>query len=225
MMIVKSSDFSTFISCFDLRIIAFLGALIMRLLVISDTHENVRVLDALQDVTGRLKPEVVIHCGDFISPIIIRRLLRLDVDIQGVFGNNDGDVDTISRLVKGSRILIESQPKEIEINGERALVLHGWKSVELTRRMVKSLALGGDYRYIFYGHTHNVELSIIKNRNYQVLQDGYSEDTSYKFKVDEFDSLVLNPGEASGILTGISTYASLEVTRDYVLVEIKRLEV
>lgn len=197
----------------------------MRLLIISDTHENLRAVDKLQEIVSILKPELVIHCGDFISPIIIRRLLKLDINVQGVFGNNDGDVDTISRLIKGSKITIESQPKEIEIGSEKILILHGWKSVEFTRKIVKSLALSGGYRYVFYGHTHNIELSIAKNNSYEILQEGYEKDTSHKLRTDEFDTLVLNPGEASGILTGNPTYAIVNITRDSVFVEIKKLEI
>jgi len=197
----------------------------MRLLVVSDTHENIIAVDKLHEVVNVEKPDAMIHCGDYISPITIRRLLRLGVDIYGVWGNNDGDKDTILQLIRNSRISIESQPREIMVLGLKALIVHGWRSIELTFRMIRSLAISAGYRYIFYGHTHRVELSIVRGGEYQILQRGFEKEITYTLRADEFDTLILNPGEASGILTGNPTYAIMDITNSLVSIRIRKLEV
>ena len=197
----------------------------MRLLVVSDTHENVRAVDELLRIADMENVDAIIHCGDFISPIIIRRLLKFDKEIYGVWGNNDGDKDTIFHLIKNSKITIENQPREIKIGDSKALIAHGWRSVEMTLRFIRLLALSGEYKYIFYGHTHNIELSIVKNNKYKTLQKSFEKDSSYSLRLDEFDTLVLNPGEASGILRGIPTYAIIDIYADKVVIRIEKMKI
>jgi len=195
----------------------------LRLLVISDTHENLVAIEKIHELANKVAPDAIIHCGDYISPIVIRRLLKFGYEIWGVWGNNDGDKDTILHLIKNSKITIESQPREITIGGFKALMMHGWRSPNITRKIIRAMALNTGYKYLFYGHTHIVELSIVRDGEYIVLREGYEKDETFELGLEEFDTLVLNPGEASGILTSKPTYALLDISRSKVTIKIAKL--
>ncbi|MCD6367649.1 MAG: YfcE family phosphodiesterase, partial [Candidatus Aenigmarchaeota archaeon] len=70
----------------------------MKILVISDTHDNIPNLEKVRNISNEeIKPEMVIHCGDIVSPFMIDELSGFNSDVHVVFGNNDGDVFNLVR--------------------------------------------------------------------------------------------------------------------------------
>ena len=179
----------------------------MKFLVISDTHDN---LDVVKKVVNLSKEyDFLIHCGDYVSPFTIRKLVNCG-KIYGVWGNNEGDKITIYKLISGTEFSIEFQPREIELMEKPCLLIHGWGNVEKTRKMVYSIAKGGDWKIVFYGHTHIPELVLIKDGSINVLIRGLEcVGKTYEFNLEEFDTLILNPGESSGWLYGTRTAAEM----------------
>ncbi|MCS7107988.1 MAG: metallophosphoesterase [Sulfolobales archaeon] len=161
----------------------------MRVIIISDTHDNISLLDKLDTYITRLRIETLFHLGDYVSPFTLRKLLSIleksNVDFLGIFGNNDGDKVLMLKTLGNSGKLFEP-PAEADIDYLKVLVLHGFGPKDLTDRFVNSLALSRYYDLIIYGHTHTPRIDRI---------DG---------------TVVLNPGAFSGYLTESPTLAFLD---------------
>ena len=140
-------------------------------LIVSDTHDNLAKVDKIVELALRVKPRLMIHCGDVVAPFVIPRLDKAMVSYMGVFGNNDGDRFLLSQRSSG-RFTIS--PRKETIEGKSVLIMHEPFMLEEAKR-------SGMYDFIFFGHTH--ELLVEKHG----------------------DTLVINPGEACGYLSGRAT--------------------
>jgi putative phosphoesterase len=65
--------------------------------IISDTHDN---LPMIEKVIKRLNKEnvaLVLHAGDYVSPFVIPKFKALNAKLIGVLGNNDGDHEFLKK--------------------------------------------------------------------------------------------------------------------------------
>ncbi len=116
--------------------------------VISDSHDSLKKVEEFLNFLHKSPVDLVIHCGDIVSPFTLKLLLEgLNSDFFGVFGNNDGEV---AGLLKVSGGLMEKPPLLKEIEGLKFAVMH-------EPLFVDSLASSGDFDFILYGHTHQAE--------------------------------------------------------------------
>ena len=152
----------------------------MKIAVISDSHDNLHALEKfLKRIEGE-KVDLVIHCGDFVSPFSVKYILdNLKCDFFGVFGNNDGELLGLTKVSGG---LIEKPPVLKLVDSQRFVVMH-------EPLFVDSLAKSGDFDFILYGHTHEVDLRVINGCQ------------------------IINPGELCGYLTGRSTFVILDTEK------------
>ncbi len=157
--------------------------------VISDTHDNLERVDRAVRVLNERGVELVIHCGDYVAPFVLKRLGALEAKLVGVFGNNDGDKVLLLRAARELGFELHGQPHELELAGRRVLVLHGVGDGRMTRAVVRALAERGGYDVILYGHTHRSEVARVGG------------------------ALVVNPGEVFGMLYGRSTLALVDLER------------
>ncbi len=167
-----------------------LGALIMHIIVISDTHDNLAMIDRSSSLIFKLDPEMIIHLGDYVSPFTLRKILDLGIKFLGVFGNNDGD-KLLLKFTLGGRGELHEPPYELSIDGLKFLLIHGFGSRELTNKLVNSIASGGEYDLLLYGHTHIPRLEKVGN------------------------TVILNPGTLSGYLSELPTLAYID-TRELI---------
>jgi putative phosphoesterase len=152
----------------------------MRIAVLSDTHDNLPALERAVALLGEVRPALVLHAGDFISPFtarVLRPLSEHGIEFAGIFGNNDGERFGL-RAAYGDIGPIHEDPHGFEVAGRRVLMTH-------REVLVDALAESGRYDIVVYGHTHRVD-------------------------VRTSTCLVLNPGEACGWLTGRCTLAILD---------------
>jgi len=118
----------------------------MKIGIVSDTHDN---LDKTRKAVNHFleeNVEVVIHCGDLVSPFTAK-LFDQDFGFYAVKGNNDGEwklKETVESFGKWM-----NQLGEIELEGYRFAVYHGTE-----KGVVKSLIGCGEYDYVLRGHTH-----------------------------------------------------------------------
>lgn len=118
----------------------------MRVGVLSDTHDNLPMIDKALEAFRRSGVDAVVHLGDFCAPFALRRLLGgLEVPLYAVFGNNDGD-RVLLKGILGERIF--SPPVLLELGGRRVLLAH-----ELGEELGRALLEGG-VDAVFFGHTH-----------------------------------------------------------------------
>ncbi|MFQ6034131.1 MAG: metallophosphoesterase [Candidatus Bipolaricaulia bacterium] len=122
----------------------------MKLGIISDTHDNMPKIARAVELFNREKVDLVLHAGDFISPITANEFKRLKAKLIGVFGNNDGDKLYLLKRYKGIGELYEDY-RELELDGRRIVLMHQPKFLD-------ALIASKKYDVITYGHTHEHDL-------------------------------------------------------------------
>lgn len=161
--------------------------------LISDTHDN---LPMVEKAVKRLNEEnvgLVLHAGDYVAGFVIPRFKELKAKLIGVFGNNDGDHELLKkRFSENERLELRGNFAEIVADNLRIALLHGG-DVELLEALIDKEG----FDVIVYGHTHVAK--ILKKER----------------------TLIANPGEVCGYLTGKPTLALLEtVTREARIIEL-----
>jgi len=137
--------------------------------------------------------KAVLHAGDIISPFTVRAFEELKPKLYFVFGNNDGDKLTLTKRFEEIGAVSCGDFGDLTIDGLHIALLHGTNEA-----MVKALARSGEFDVVIRGHTHEPNVKIIEGVT------------------------VINPGESSGVLSGKSTVAVLEIAN--LNVEITQLE-
>jgi len=136
---------------------------------------------------------LVLHAGDYVAPFVIRKFKNLKARLIGVFGNNDGDHELLKkRFSENKGLEIRGNFGEITIDGLRVALLHGHEE-ELLNALVETES----FDVVVHGHAHKAE----------VYRKG--------------KTLVVNPGEVCGYLSGKSTIALFDtVKREVKIVEL-----
>lgn len=152
--------------------------------IIADTHDNLKMVDKAVGKLNERNVELVLHGGDYVAPFVIPRFKKLKGRLIGVFGNNDGDHELLKkRFSESDRLEMRENFAEIVVNGLKIALLHG-NEEELLNVLVSSEC----FDIVVHGHTHRAE----------VCQKGRT--------------LVVNPGEVCGYLSGKSTIALLDTS-------------
>ena len=157
--------------------------------VMSDTHDNVKAAVRAVRLLVEEGSDMIVHLGDIVSRFTLSAMLSAinhDVEAVFIYGNNCGEKMGLKEVAEQHGVKILDPPVELDAGGRRLLLLHGWGSEALTLRVVEALALGGAWDGVLYGHTHKADYRYLRG------------------------VLVLNPGEASGVLTGKATVALLD---------------
>ena len=151
--------------------------------IIADTHDNIDAIRKSVEFFNSMDVSLVLHAGDLISPFTVREFEKLDAKFLGVFGNNDGERNGLNE--KFSKIGVKLEDFiTLEYKGKQICVYHGtYKSI------VNALLKSRHYDIVIKGHTHKVEIEKCEN------------------------TLLINPGEACGYLTGKRTVATLDVKK------------
>ncbi|MDY0386903.1 MAG: metallophosphoesterase [Methanolobus sp.] len=159
--------------------------------ILSDSHDNMNAIKAAVELSNKKKVKTVLHAGDIISPFTATAFSKLDADMYFVFGNNDGDRLLLKQ--KFDKIGAEccGDFGDLEIDGKRIALIHGTYEPP-----VIAMAESGDFDIVVRGHTHHAGVT----------------------KINE--TLLINPGEAAGVLTGKRTVALLDPELGVEIVEI-----
>lgn len=123
----------------------------MKVGLLADTHDN---LDAIRYFIDWFQSEsvgAVIHAGDFVSPFTIPELNKFDGPVYGVFGNNDGDRETLLKQSENTTVTISDPPERFEVGNTKFLVSH--KPSDLPEDTSDEIDV------IVYGHTHSRSIS------------------------------------------------------------------
>jgi putative phosphoesterase len=148
--------------------------------ILADTHDRLPLIDKALKRLNEEKVSLVLHAGDYIAPFVIPHFKQLKADFIGVFGNNDGDKDMLRKKFAEVGAEIRGKFAEIIIDGLKIAMLHG-EEEELLRALIN--AEGHDV--VVCAHTHEAK--------------------TYK----KGETLVINPGEVCGYLSGKSTMTVL----------------
>lgn len=162
--------------------------------IISDSHDNLTAIRKAVEFFNKKQVKAVLHAGDIISPFTARAFKELNTKLYFVFGNNDGDKVALTRWFEEIGAVSCGEFGDLTIDGLHIALLHGNNEA-----LVKALAKSGDFDVVVRGHTHDPGVRMI---------DG---------------TQVINPGECSGVLSGKTTVATLEIAN--LNVEITELEI
>lgn len=94
-----------------------------------------------------IKPEVVIHCGDIVTPSSLNEFEGLP--IQFILGNSDFDVEGLNKTSFSLGFGPIGKELEIQLAGKSIYVHHGHKEYLIDEQAGAQL-----YDYVFHGHTH-----------------------------------------------------------------------
>lgn len=126
-----------------------------RFAIISDTHDQVANLKAVVKYCNKTEVTTLAHCGDLISPFMLKQLAQFNGSVHLIYGNNVGDQHLIS-----SRC--EAEYTNITHHGIFATFsLCGYKIALLHYpNQARGLASQSIYDIVCCGHSHyyNVEL-------------------------------------------------------------------
>ncbi len=155
--------------------------------IISDSHDNIDAIRRAARLFRTRGVGLVIHAGDWVAPFsakALREALGDGVKIVGVWGNNEGELLYFQKVASQFGVEIMGYAGSVEVDGRRIGVYHGTSDL-LTEAMIRS----GMFDVVVYGHTHRVDVRRVGN------------------------TLVVNPGELCGYLTGRGTAALLDATK------------
>jgi uncharacterized protein len=122
----------------------------MKIAIISDTHDNLNAITAFGKKLADLKPEYLLHAGDFCSPFAVRAIKQFGIPMKAIFGNNDGDKPLLTQAAEGFAEIKEA-PFSFELGTRKFAMVH-------YSDKVNSLAASNQFDAIIYGHTHKLDI-------------------------------------------------------------------
>ncbi len=152
----------------------------MKIGLMSDTHDRIDAVEKAIDFFNHERVAHVLHAGDLVSPFVAPKFAKLKAKLHYVWGNNEGDREFIR--VKFGEIGVEPLGNfaSLNLDGRKIALLHGTHE-EIVDVLLKS----GAYDVVVRGHNHRAEIR-------------------------EGKTLLVNPGEVCGYLTGRMTIAVLD---------------
>jgi putative phosphoesterase len=149
---------------------------------ISDSHDNLPLIEKAVQILNDQKVDMVLHAGDYVAGFVISKFKALNCQLIGVFGNNDGDHELLKkRFSETANCTIHDRFAQINLDGYKIALLHGHET-ELLNAIIDS----GYFDAVIHGHSHNKGIE----------QKG--------------KTLTVNPGELCGYLTKEPTLAILD---------------
>jgi putative phosphoesterase len=153
--------------------------------LISDTHDNMPMIEKAIKKLNKEKVDLVLHAGDYVAPFVIPKFKALNAKLIGVFGNNDGDHEFLKkRFSETENCEIRGRFAEINADGFKIALLHG-DETELLNALINCESFDA----IIHGHAHATSIS------------------------KKGKTLLVNPGEVCGYLSGKSTIALLDTQK------------
>ena len=153
--------------------------------IMSDTHDNLPLVEKAVQKLNAENVALVLHAGDYTSPFTIPKFKALNMKLIGVFGNNDGDHEFLKkRFNECPNCEVRGRFAEVNADGFKIALLHG-DEIELLDALINC----GGFDAVVHGHSH----AEVSRKNGKTL--------------------VVNPGEVCGYLTGKSTIALLDTVK------------
>ena len=153
--------------------------------MLGDTHVHPPHFKKAVKVLNREAADRYLHIGDFISPFVIPVLATLAGEVSGAYENNDGDHDLLrQRCRETGNVSIAGTFSEFHADGVRIALLHGHEGA-----ILDVIVESGLYDVVVYGHSHRAGIA------------------------EKGPTLVINPGEVCGYLTGSSTCVMYDTER------------
>jgi putative phosphoesterase len=116
-----------------------------RIGIMSDTHDNLPKVRNAIALFNRLKPDKVVHCGDVVAQFTLAEMEGLTMPVVAVFGNCDGDRQSLHRRAHELGFTLNPGPYRFQIGGKSIVVTH------------EPLSTVPDCDFYLHGHTHKLK--------------------------------------------------------------------
>ena len=120
-----------------------------KIAILSDTHDQVANLRVVIEFCNSKKISCLVHCGDLISPFMLKELGRLDGQVHLIFGNNMGDLTNIASFC-------QTRFTNVTHHGPFGELHHGGCHLAFVHypHLAEGLASQEIYDVVCYGHNH-----------------------------------------------------------------------
>lgn len=157
----------------------------MKVGLVSDTHDNLPMVEKTVKRLNEEKVDLVLHAGDYVAPFVIPIFKGLKSKLVGVFGNNDGDHELLKkRFSETQNCEVRGRFALVDVEGFKIALLHGDEA-----ELLDALVNCDGFDAVVHGHLH--AMGVRKKGN----------------------ALIVNPGEVCGYLSGKSTIALLDTVK------------
>jgi hypothetical protein len=122
----------------------------MKVGIVSDTHGNLRALEAALKVLSSKGAEAVVHCGDVGNSACIRLMGACGLPVYVVAGNMDRHVEELAEAAGACGVNFLGKVIQFPVSpGVSIAVTHGDDP-----GVLGGLIECGQFRYVCRGHTH-----------------------------------------------------------------------
>lgn len=120
-----------------------------KIAILSDTHDQIANLRAAVHYCNEVKIDLLIHCGDLISPFMLKELAAFKHETHLIYGNNAGDQHLISSRCEGEYPTIAHHGVlgSISFSDLRIVFVH-------FPELARGLAMQDSYDIVCCGHNH-----------------------------------------------------------------------
>jgi len=159
----------------------------MKVCILSDSHDHIRLLDAAVAEALSLGAEAVLHCGDVVAPSTLKCLNKHGLPVHVIHGNNTGDLYTLGQMATrpDNHIEYHGMDAGVELGGRRIFLVH-------YPHYGRAMAATGEWDIVCCGHTHKARVERRPN-----IKGG--------------TTLLVNPGTVGGVGTDPATYVMLDL--------------
>lgn len=143
----------------------------MKVLVISDTHDNIVRLKHVLSFIPQIGVEAIIHCGDWATPSVAEIIGRVGVKKFGVLGNADIDPEMVVSLKKNN-IIFDLNFLKLTLDRRKIGIAHYPPSPAtsagavaghaplVAKRLLQDALNSEQYDALFYGHRHSAQKEV-----------------------------------------------------------------
>jgi putative phosphoesterase len=117
------------------------------LAILSDTHEDTRMIRKAVAIIKERCPDGVVHCGDIISPPVLE--LFSGLPMRFVYGNNDGERSGLAKKCRELGFQEIADSLTFSLGGRSFFVNHG-----TLRSVIDGAIASQKYDFVLHGHTH-----------------------------------------------------------------------
>ena len=161
----------------------------MKICILSDSHdlrENLREVMAQVD---KHNVEAILHCGDVIAPSTLREIVKYDIPLHVIHGNNKGDLVVLAKMAADEKEHLKYYGRDADITlaGKRIFMVH-------YPHYAEAMALTGRYDLVCCGHSHKAsirDINNIKNGTTKVVDAGNTAGIgeSPKYVIGDLDTM------------------------------------
>ena len=120
----------------------------MLIAILSDSHDHITNMRRAVDAANKAQAQVLIHCGDLISPFMLIRLEQFHGPVHLIYGNNVGDQHLISSRCQGTN--------NIQHHGITGKIIIDSMHIGFNHYpdLARAMAEGGKFDIVCCGHNH-----------------------------------------------------------------------